>query len=322
MRVLLIDADSVIPNIPLMKLGGWHKNKGDQVILHRCNLPYYPNRKKQVYHVPEGFDVKYCSVVFEGNLSLIKGENVIFGGTGVDLTTKLPEDVERCEPDYSLYPDNKTSYGFITRGCIRKCSFCKVPEKEGYIHKVNDIDNIVRHKEVKFLDNNILAYPEHEKILQELVDKKIKCQFNQGLDIRLLNESNSKLLSELNYLHEYIFAFDAIAYRKIIEEKLLLLKWAKDWQLKFFVYVHPKMPIAETVQRIIFLKDRKCLPYVMRDISCWESLNNEFYIDICAYTNQVHLFKKMSFPEFLLKRHTSKNRIEQSLRIWNENIVC
>jgi hypothetical protein len=80
------------------------------------------------------------------------------------------------------------------------------------------------------------------------------------------------------------------------------------------------MPIGETVQRIIFLKDRKCLPYVMRDISCWESLDNEFYIDICAYTNQVHLFKKMSFSEFLFKRHTSKNRKEQSLRIWNENL--
>ena len=127
-------------------------------------------------------------------------------------------------------------------------------------------------------------------------------------------------MSELNYLHEYIFAFDSIAYRKIIEEKLLLLKWAKDWRLKFFVYVHPDMPIRETILRISFLKEHKCLPYVMRDISCWDSINNGFYIDICAYTNQVHLFKKMSFLEFLHKRHTSKNRIEQSLRMWNENL--
>ena len=320
MRVLLIDADSVIPNLAIMKLGSWHKNKGDEVVLHRYNLPYYPNRKKRVYYVPDGFDVKYCSVVFEGNSSCIKGENIIFGGTGVDLITKLPKEVECCFPDYTLYPDNKTSYGFITRGCIRKCSFCKVPEKEGYIHKVNDIDDIVRHKEVKFLDNNILAYPGHKKVLQELVDKKIKCQFNQGLDIRLLNEDNSKLLSCLNYLHEYIFAFDSLAYRKIIEEKLLLLKWAKDWQLKFFVYVHPSMSIRETVQRISFLKEHKCLPYVMRDISCWGSPNSKFYIDICAYTNQVHIFKKMSFSEFLAKRHTSKSRREQSLRTWNENL--
>jgi len=320
MRVLLVDADSTIPNLALMKLGSWHKRKGDHVTLVRINLPYYPNRKKQVYHVPDGFGVKYCSVVFEGNPPFIQGKNIIFGGTGVDLTTKLPDEVECCPPDYTLYPDSQVSYGFITRGCIRKCSFCKVPKKEGFIHKVNNIDDIVRHKEVKFLDNNILAYPDHEKILQELVDKKIKCQFNQGLDIRLLNGINSKLLSELNYLHEYIFAFDSYAYRKIIEEKLFLLKWAKDWQLKFFVYVNPDMPIRDTVKRIIFLRNNKCLPYVMRDISCWGSLHNQFYIDICAYTNQVHLFKKMSFSDFLIKRHTSRNRIEQSLRLWNENL--
>jgi len=320
MIVLLIDADSTIPNLALMKLGMWHKKKGDHVVLHRCAIPYYPNRKKQTYYAPAGFDMKYCSVIFEGNLSCIKGEDIIFGGTGFDLTTKLSKDVENCEPDYSLYPDNHFSYGFITRGCIRKCHFCKVPEKEGYIHRVNDIDNIVRHKEVKFLDNNILAYPDHETVLQELIEKKIKCQFNQGLDIRLLNENNSNLLSKIHYLNEYIFAFDSLAYRKIIEEKLLLLKWAKDWQLKFFVYVHPDMPIRETILRISFLKEHKCLPYVMRDISCWDSLNNGFYIDICAYANQVHLFKKMSFPEFLHKRHTSKNRIEQSLRTWNENL--
>jgi len=211
MRILLIDADSTIPNLALMKLGSWHKKNGDHVVLHRCNLPYYPHRKKRTYYVPAEFDIKYCSVIFEGNYPYIKGENIIFGGTGVDLIKKLPAEIEHSLPDYTLYPDNKTSYGFITRGCIRKCSFCKVPKKEGYIHKVNNIDNIVRHREVKFLDNNILAYPEHMGILQELVDKKIKCQFNQGLDIRLLNENNSKLLSSLNYLHEYIFAFDSLA---------------------------------------------------------------------------------------------------------------
>ena len=320
MMVLLIDADSVIPNIPLMKISQWHKGNGDRVLLHRHNLPYYPNRKKAHYYVPVGFDKIYCSVVFEGNKEFIHGDNIVFGGTGVNLTTVLPPEIERCDLDYSLYPDNDTSYGFITRGCIRKCSFCKVPAKEGYIHKVSDIDKIVKHKKVKFLDNNILAYSEHKSILRELVDKKIKCQFNQGLDIRLLDSENSKLLSQLNYLHEYIFAFDAWKYKEIIENKLKLLSWTKDWQLKFYVYVHPEMPIEETVKRIVYLKEHKCLPYVMRDIRCWDSVNNEFYIDICAYTNQVHLFKKMEFRDFLIKRHTSKKRINQSLRIWNENL--
>jgi len=320
MKVLLIDADSVIPNIPLMKISQWHKDKGDCVLLHKYNLPYYPNRNKVTYRVPEGYDKVYCSIVFEGNREFIQGDNIIFGGTGVDLTTTLPSEIECCDLDYLLYPDNDTSYGFITRGCVRKCSFCKVPMKEGHIHKVSDIDKIVKHKKVKFLDNNILAYSKHESILQELVDKKIKCQFNQGLDIRLLTPVNSQLLSELNYLQEYFFAFDSWKHKEIIENKMKLLNWAKDWQLKFFVYVSPEMSISETVKRIIYLKEHKCLPYVMRDIDCWDSVNNEFYIDVCAYTNQVHIFKKMEFGDFLIKRHAFKKRIDQSLRTWNENI--
>ncbi len=320
MKVLLIDADSVIPNIPLMKISKWHKEKGDYVSLQKCNLPYYPNRKKVLHYALLDFEKTYCSVVFEGNKEFIIGENIIFGGTGVDLVTTLPPEIESCDLDYSLYPGTDTSYGFITRGCIRKCLFCIVPLKEGYIHKVSEIDRIVKHKKVKFLDNNILAYPDHKSVLRELVDKKIKCQFNQGLDVRLIDGENSKLLSELNYLHEYIFAFDSWSHRKVIENKLLLLNWAKTWSLKFFVYIHPDMPLTETMRRIVFLKEHKCLAYIMRDIQCWNSRNNEFYIDISAYCNQVHLFKKMTFEEFLRKRHVSKNRIEQSLRIWNGNL--
>ena len=124
----------------------------------------------------------------------------------------MPDEIEKLAPDYSVYPDNDTSYGFITRGCIRNCGFCYVPKKEGNIKKVCDIDQIVRHKKVEFLDNNILAYPTHKVILQELIDKKIKCSLNQGLDIRLIDRENSTLLSKLRYMGCYIFAFDDYSF--------------------------------------------------------------------------------------------------------------
>lgn len=128
MKVMLVDADSTIPNIALMKLSSYHKKAGDNVEFVAANLPYYPNRKKTPFIVNSA-DKVYCSVVFEGNKEFIIGENIIFGGTGVDLTTNLPDEIEDCDPDYSIYPNNNTSYGFITRGCIRSCAFCKVPKK-------------------------------------------------------------------------------------------------------------------------------------------------------------------------------------------------
>jgi len=236
------------------------------------------------------------------------------------LVTKIPDEADKFDPDYSIYPDNDISYGFITRGCIRNCSFCVVPKKEGYIHKVSNVDDIVKHKKVKFLDNNILALPEHKEILLELIQKNIKCQFNQGLDIRLLDVENSILLSKLNYLGEYIFAFDNWKYKKLIEEKMRLLFWRKPYRLKFFVYVHPDMPLAETVKRIVWLKEKQCLPYIMRDISCWDSENSDFFVDLAAYCNHVHLFKKMDFDSFLEKRYKNKSRIEKSKRLWKENL--
>jgi hypothetical protein len=319
MRVLLVDADSTIPNLALMKLSTYHKRQGDDVKLVSANLPYYPNRKKKPFFV-EPADKIYCSVIFDGNKNYIIGDDIIFGGTGYDLTTNLSAEVESLPPDYSIYPDNDTSYGFLTRGCIRKCSFCKVPEKEGYIRRNAQVDDIVRHKKVKFLDNNILSLPEHKDILFELVSKNIKCQFNQGLDIRLVDAENSVLLSKMNYLGEYIFAFDNWKYKTLIEQKLKFLYWRKPYQLKFFVYVHPNMGLFETVKRIVWLKDRHCLPYIMRDLSCWQNKYSDFFVDLAAYCNQVHLFKKTEFPEFLEKRHSSKDRIKHSKRLWNENL--
>lgn len=318
MRICLIDADSTIPNLALMKLSSYYKSRGDHVSLFKANLPYYPNKKKNIFKAPFGFDKYHCSVIFQGNKDYILGDDIDFGGTGFSLSKNLPEHIERINPDYSLYPKNNMSYGFLSRGCIRNCSFCFVPQKEGGIRQVNNVDDIVQHKSVRFMDNNFLALPNHKELLQELVDKDIRCQFNQGLDIRLVDDENSVLLSKLNYIGEYIFAFDDIKYRQTIEGKLDLLSWRKPWRLKFFVYCHPDMTISDTVDRVLWLRKKECLPYLMRDISCWNSINSDFYVDIASWCNQPNIFKKLSFDQFLQKRHKNKDRIEKSYNLYNK----
>jgi len=317
MKILLIDADSTIPNLALMKLAQFYRD----VSFSRLYIPYYQNRRKQVHYVDTtGYDKVFCSVVFNGNANFVKGDNITFGGTGYSLSIELPLEIENLDPNYSIYPENDTSYGFITRGCIRNCKFCCVPQKEGWIRQVSTIDRIVRHKKVKFLDNNILAFPDHLKILDELVSRKVKCQFNQGLDIRLVNNENSDLLSRMNYWGEYTFAFDDISYMEVIEKKMDILNWRKDWQFRFFVYTHPNMSIDNIVRRIRWLRKNRCLPYVMRDISCWKSKHRNFYTDLASWCNQPNLFKKMDFDAFLDKRHIkNKNRVETSYNLYFKN---
>lgn len=320
MKILLVDADSTIPNVALMKLSTHHKQLGDEVKLIRLEMPYNPRKKKIIHNLKTTeWDKVYCSVVFTGNKEYIfgDGDNIIFGGTGVDLVTNLPDEIENAEADYTIYPDNDISYGFLTRGCIRKCPFCVVPRKEGMIRQVAEVDQIVRHKQVKFLDNNILAFPDHYDILAELVLKQIRCQFNQGLDIRLVDEDNSELLAQMKYLGKYIFAFDNIKFEKIIERKLKLLEWRKDWWFRFYVYVSPEMPIADTVRRVEFLRERKILPFIMRDITCWDSEYSPFYIDLTGWANGARFFSIQSFEAYLEER-APKDRIAHSLKLYKD----
>jgi hypothetical protein len=297
------------------------ESKGFQVDLKKLDLNYYP--KESNVNMIDGSDYNkvYVAIVFKINKNAVKVFNnvAVFGGVGYDIASNLPKEIDSCEPDYSLYLDNNISYGFLTRGCIRNCSFCVVPKKEGMIKQVATPKDIIRHKRVKFLDNNILAFKGHKELLKELVDLKVKCSFNQGLDIRLLNDDNAKLLSELNYFGEYVFAFDNLKDELLINKKLELFKKyiSKDWKVKMFIYCHPDMNIKEdVVYRVEWCKANKVLPYLMRDSSCWKSENRDFYIDLCAYCNQPSIFKKMTFEEFIVKRTNNLERQKKSIDVF------
>jgi len=309
MKILLVDVDSKIPNLALMKISTYHKNQNDTVDIIRLNFDGYPTKKKMKIVDGMRYDIVYASCIFTVNtdaFQIINCDNVNIGGTGVSLDCDLPGHIDCLLEDYSIYPENNISYGFITRGCIRNCSFCFVPKKEGSLILYRNWKNIVKHKTVKFLDNNFLAYAEHKTILKELIDHNIRFQFNQGLDIRLIDDENACLLAKSNYLGEFIFAFDYVKMEELILDKLALFKKyaPKDWNSKFFVYVHPDMDIVEDiVYRIEVLRKTRSLPYIMRDQSCWTNSNADFYVDIAAYCNQPAIFKKMPFDIFIKKRH-------------------
>ncbi|MFW6311209.1 MAG: hypothetical protein ACOC1K_03130 [Nanoarchaeota archaeon] len=213
MKILLLDVDSKIPNLALMKLSSFYKKQKCIVDFKKLNYSGYPKQKKLTVIDAREYDKVLGSIIFTVNKNTVKVENcdkVSFGGTGIDINKKLPPEIDELPEDYSLYPNTDTSYGFITRGCIRDCYFCFVPKKEGMIYKYREPEQIIKHSKVEFLDNNILAWKNHLQILQWLVDKKVKYTFKQGLDLRVLTENNARLLSESRYLGEYIFAFDQL----------------------------------------------------------------------------------------------------------------
>ena len=191
MRIGLCDVDSHNwPNLCLMKLSAYHKARGDHVEWWR----------------PEGrYDRVYKSRVFtdtysQDTITVTNAGEVVCGGTGYGPGPNLPDEVEHTYPDYSIYPQfSGIAYGFLSRGCPRNCGFCLVSDKEGRRSiQVADLAEFWNgQKEVKLLDANLLACPDHEKLILQLAESRAYVDFSQGLDIRLITPDNVALLNRV-----------------------------------------------------------------------------------------------------------------------------
>lgn len=304
MRILLVNADSRW-NMAIRRMYTYFTQEGHTVEMRNLGLSGYPHKRRVTIDAAD-FDRVYVSNIFEQNADRVTVKNcdqVIFGGIGSrDPVRQLPPEIEATPPYYG--PDEKTSYGFITRGCIRKCWFCKVPKYEGALKEYNPVESIVRGvpgEVVKFLDNNILAYPHHMAVFNWLIERGTRCEFNQGLDFRLVNDENLDALARLNYEGCYIFAFDDPKYQKLLDRKIVQIKQyiPQPWKLKFYIYYHPEMDLGQLFDRVEWCRTHECLPYVMRDAACWDCDRRDFLIDYAAYCNQAGMFKKMTFEQFL-----------------------
>ena len=225
MRVLLVDADSHngFPNLALMKLSAWYKQQGYAVDLLKGIHTTAP-----LQH----YDKVFISIIFYQNREKVldyasQFDNVTVGGSGFDYNIRLDDDIEHILPDYSLY-DLDYSMGFTSRGCIRNCGFCIVPEKEGPIRDHAPIHEFLHpdHKKVILLDNNFQASPKWRENIKYLIDTKLKVNFNQGLDIRLIDRESAYFFSETYYYNWTFkrrginFAFDDLRYEKKVREGL------------------------------------------------------------------------------------------------------
>ena len=247
MRIGLIDVDGHnYPNLPLMKISAFHKREGDHVEWYQGILS---NHKDRVY----------MSKVFSFTPDyewVIDADEIIKGGSGYAIELEngrevyhkerdndLPDEVEHMYPDYTLYPKltQDCAYGFLTRGCPRNCGFCHVASKEGRCsYKVANLGEFWKgQKKVVLSDPNMLACPQHKELLQQLIDSKSLIEFNQGLDIRMINDENLELLRKCK-LTQIHFAFDRWQDKDIIEPKLRAFKEATGYDRgkgKVMVYI-------------------------------------------------------------------------------------
>lgn len=239
MKIGIVDVDchgakkkwgaTVYPNIALAKIARYHKERGDEV---EWALPF------------ELYDILYMSKIFNFTPDIdiaYNADKIIKGGTGYDIYSKLPDEIDRLQPDYSIYPNvpNDTAYGFLTRGCRRNCSWCVVPRKEGKVKPYMDIDEIAieGRTNIVLMDNNILAAGDYcTEQLNKIIERGYHIDFNQAMDARLVNEDNARLLAKIKWINGRIrFGCDTHAQIKDCERAMKLIN-AKGFRGEYFLY--------------------------------------------------------------------------------------
>jgi hypothetical protein len=321
MNVGLIDADLVdspkrrFPNLALMKIAGYHRQREDSVVL----LLDYSNLN---------YDRVYISKVFTDTPvppEVLQLPNVQYGGTGFfyDKAPSLPDEIEHSKPDYTLYDNwlatqtpcralqyfKDFSIGHTTRGCIRQCKFCvNRNKKQVCLHSpILEFYDSKRPK-LCLMDDNIFAYGKWEDIFSTLVKtckgRQLRFEFKQGMDIRLMTDKKAEYLKNSRYCGKYIFAFDNIHDAEQIKKGLAAFRKHIHVEAKCYVLCayenQDAVDIYATFKRIAILWRYRVLAYIMR-FEAYKTAPEPYrsmYIQLARWCNQPNFQYKLSLREF------------------------
>jgi len=292
MKVLLIDTDSTIPNLALMKISAYHNAMGDQV----------------------GFtvsdpDIVYASVIFKRDKHLIDGlqffypdAKIIIGGPGYDLEAKLPNEIERIRPDYDLYPMDY-SMGYTSRGCPNKCYFCVIPKSEGDYQRWQHPEewHDFRFTKAKILDPNWYSDPEwFFETSQWFIDHDIKLDVSQGFDIRQMTPEIAQQLKKIKFWKPMHFAWDMEKDKEKVLDGIKVLKEAGLTKALrhltlFYVYCHDPSQHESALRRCRILKENGVGSFVMYNI---DRPRPQEIIDLQRWANKPWLYWSMDYEEY------------------------
>lgn len=257
---------TIYPNLALCKIARWFREKGDEVEW------YSPFRER--------YEKVYMSKVFSFSPDypyvINNAWRIVKGGTGycidyktmpkdhdnVSYQVQLMEGIDRCQPDYSIYPNvpKDYAYGFLTRGCPNKCKWCVVPRKEGAIRPYMDVDEIAIEGRTKLvlMDNNFLAAGDyaHEQ-LDKIIAKGYRVDFNQALDARLVDEAFARKLAKVKWLDKNRIRFGCDTWAQVKEcERAMEMIIGHGFHGEFFLYTMLNDNFQECYDRIHYWWDK------------------------------------------------------------------
>lgn len=295
---------TVYPNLALCKITAWHKAQGDHV---EWATPF------------EHYDILYRSKIFNftpDDYTPYNADKVIRGGTGYDIHSQLPQEIDDMQPDLTIYPNvpRDTSYGFLTRGCPNRCKWCVVPQKEGAIRPYWDVDRVANgNKKIVLMDNNILAAGAYGiEQLHKIIERGYRVDFNQALDARLVTMENGKLLAQIKWLDNNRIRFGCDTHAQIEEcERAMEIINHFGFTGQYFLYCMIQEPFSESYNRLMhwcYREHEVRLEHEGNHVYAYgqpfrDPLNPHQSIpqwqkDMANWCNKKQLFTTISFDEF------------------------
>ena len=288
MQVALIDVDSKIPNVALMKLSAYHKNLGDDV-----KLGYDP-----LFDRPE---LCYMSKMFDftDEPEYVPNCEIRRGGPGYSMDADIGIDgFDSIMPDYSLY-NCDYAIGRFTRGCPNGCPWCVVPKMDGHeVRHVADLRDFWDGQEnVRLLDDNIMADgDEFCRDCEQLHEARVNVVWD-ALDIRLVNDDTARAIHGVRmkkgkYLH---FAWDSHAQDDAVPTGIATLKrnGVLPYRLMFYILVGFNDDREYDMYRIKTVHSLGAHPFVMPF-----DKTDRYQKDLARWCNNKFIFRKCSFEEY------------------------
>jgi radical SAM superfamily enzyme YgiQ (UPF0313 family) len=266
MKILLVEPEFPIPPksknhhnflpIGLLKIASYLRSKGNEVKLLR-GVPkpitkiYIENFNPQEVWITSLFTYwsKYVKDAVKYYRRLFPDAKIVVGGIYASLmpdhckkNTECDEvkkgvfkEAEKIFPAYDLIRNTNPhpiDYQIIhtSRGCIRDCNFCGVRQIEPKFESKRSIKKEIKKRKIVFYDNNFLANPNIDNILQELVDLKkekkiLWCESQSGFDGRILvkRPELATLLKQAGFRYPRIAWDWSYGQFKEIEEQIAIL---------------------------------------------------------------------------------------------------
>jgi hypothetical protein len=320
MNILLVEPEFPIPPksknhkdflpLPLLKIACFQKSIGNKVFIARGNLSKEELEIEMGFKKPDWIGItslftywsKYVKDSVQHYKKLFPKTKVVVGGIYATLMSEHCKEYTGCDEvvkriiheveEFTSY--NKLDYNLLanphpldyqiihaSRGCFRKCKFCGTWKIEPELIFKKSIKNEICNNKLIFYDNNFLANPHIEELLEELANlkyngKHIVCECQSGFDGRILLKKPhlAKLLKKARFQNIRIAWDWSYSQYKQIKKQIDILVSAgyKSKDLYVFMLYNWEIPFKEMEKKRL-----KCWEWKVQIADCrFRPLNQTF----------------------------------------------